>query len=117
MKPIAWMYEYDGIVPDIDSSSLIKTERWEAGREEPWTETPLYAIPEGFALVPKEPTVETLDALVRSKYPEDWEAGKKLQKEQVAKRYEVDKIVPHQCEYEIAVGKWERAIAAAEKEE
>lgn len=67
-------------------------------------------VPDGWALVPLEPTPEMLGCIVHRKYPEDWDAGKLLQARQRG-----DGRVPFKTEYEIAVGQYERMLAAAPK--
>jgi len=64
-------------------------------------------VPDGWQLVPKEPTAEMIEALAASFWPADWEAGKRLQ------RLRGTKVVFPKTEIEMAVGKYERMIAAA----
>jgi hypothetical protein len=62
----------------------------------------------GWALVPVEPTPQMLACIVRKRYPEDWEAGKRLQMRQRG-----ENRVPFKQEYEMAAGQYERMLAAA----
>lgn len=64
-------------------------------------------VPDGWQLVPKEPTAEMIEALAASFWPADWEAGKRLQ------RLRGTKVVFPKTEIEMAVGKYERVLAAA----
>lgn len=64
-------------------------------------------VPDGWQLVPKEPTAEMIEALAASFWPADWEAGKRLQ------RLRGTKVVFPKTEIEMAVGKYERMLAAA----
>lgn len=66
----------------------------------------------GYVVVPREPTPEMLACIVHKKYPEDWERGIDLQKLQLKERRE--RTVPFKCEYEIAVGQYERLLSAAQ---
>lgn len=70
-------------------------------------EEPFGVVPEGWKLVPVEPTAEMLRPIRRSKYPEDWEAGKRLQ------RLRGSDVVCFNTETECAVGQYERMLAAA----
>lgn len=54
LKPVAWMWEHYGIHTTTNKSNALDLERFGVNL------TPLYAIPEGYALVPVEPTVEML---------------------------------------------------------
>jgi hypothetical protein len=71
-------------------------------------------IPEGWRLVPIEPTNAMLEQLTTSSWSEDQDAGMRLKLVQ-AKRpdFPTDEIVPPVCEMECAVGKWYRVLAAA----
>lgn len=64
-------------------------------------------IPEGFKLVPVEPTAEMIEALAANIYPDDNQAGKRLQ------RLRGTGVVFPKYEIESAVGKYERMLAAA----
>ena len=64
-------------------------------------------VPDGWQLVPKEPTAEMIEALAASFWPADWEAGKRLQ------RLRGTKVVFPKTEIEMAVGKYERVLSAA----
>lgn len=58
-------------------------------------------------LVPVEPVAEMLHPIARSEWPEDWEAGKALQ------RLRGTDVVYPKTEIECAVGQYQRCIAAA----
>ncbi|WP_150294878.1 hypothetical protein [Pseudomonas extremaustralis] len=64
-------------------------------------------IPKGFKLVPVEPTAEMIEALAAKIYPDDNQAGKRLQ------RLRGTGVVFPKYEIESAVGKYERMLAAA----
>ena len=68
---------------------------------------------DGWKLVPVEPTVDMLSALVYREWPADHAAGKKLQTEQRRRGLDEDERVPYKTEYEIAVGQYQRMLAAA----
>jgi hypothetical protein len=71
-------------------------------------------IPEGWKLVPIEPTNAMLEQLTTNQWSEDWDAGKRLQLVQFDRPdFPVDEIVPPVSEMECAVGKWYRVLAAA----
>ena len=55
IKPAGYMYDNSAVFGIHDISSLTLEKRIKEGRV-----TPLYAIPEGYALVPIEPTEEML---------------------------------------------------------
>lgn len=64
-------------------------------------------IPEGYKLVPVEPTAEMLAELAADVYPDDNNAGKALQ------RLRGCDVVFPKYEVEAAVGKYQRMLAAA----
>lgn len=64
-------------------------------------------VPEGWKLVPVEPTAEMLAPIVRNKWPEDWDAGKQLQ------RLRGPDVVCYNTETECAVGQYARMLDAA----
>lgn len=68
--------------------------------------SPACYVPDGYILIPIIPTVEALEALAISRWPEDWEAGKLLQQQYGCK------LVPPNAEIEEAVGKYQRLITA-----
>jgi hypothetical protein len=75
---------------------------------------PLYAsppapitVPDGWKLVPIEPTAEMLVPIAQHEWPADWEAGKHLQRLRGAA------VVLTHCETECAVGQYARMLAAA----
>lgn len=72
-----------------------------------WQRTQAAGVPDGWRLVPVEPTAEMIEALAASFWPADWEAGKRLQ------RLRGTKVVFPKTEIEMAVGKYERVLAAA----
>ncbi|MBC3233965.1 hypothetical protein [Pseudomonas lurida] len=65
------------------------------------------SIPEGFKLVPVEPTAEMLAELAADVYPDDNNAGKTLQ------RLRGCDVVFPKYEVEAAVGKYQRMLASA----
>lgn len=65
------------------------------------------SIPEGFKLVPVEPTAEILAELASDVYPDDNSAGKALQ------RLRGCDVVFPKYEVEAAVGKYQRMLASA----
>jgi hypothetical protein len=65
------------------------------------------AAPDGWQLVPIEPTKEMLYSLVIKEWPEDWSAGKDAQM-----RLGLD-VIPPKTEYECAYGEYKRLLAAA----
>lgn len=60
LKLTAWMYEHDGQVYEKEPP-IVTPFKWSSCNE-PWTETPLYALPPGYVLVPEEPTKEMIEA-------------------------------------------------------
>lgn len=64
-------------------------------------------VPEGWKLVPVEPTAEILGALALDVWPEDVDAGRRLQ------RLRSTNVVAPVSEIEAAVGKYARMLAAA----
>ena len=67
--------------------------------------------PPGWKLVPVEPTLEMVAALATDKFPDDWEAGKSLQRKQMS--LPEDQCIPFNHEVECAVGKYQRLLTAA----
>lgn len=67
------------------------------------------AAPAGgeWVMVPREPTPEMLACIARSEWPQDWEAGKRLQREAGCE------VVFPKTEIECAVGQYQRMLAAA----
>lgn len=70
-------------------------------------------VPNGWQLVPKEPTPGMLDAIARTVWPDDWHAGKNLQLEQTKRRTPLELRVPSCNEDEAAVGRYLRLLAAS----
>lgn len=64
-------------------------------------------VPEGWKLVPKEPTKEMIFAIAHDEYPADLHVGKAAQR-----RLGLD-VIPPRVEYEIAYGQYCRLLAAA----
>ncbi len=60
-------------------------------------------------ILPEIPTKEMLAVIVRSNYPEDFEAGKEAQR-----KYGLD-IIPPVAEYEIACGQYKRLCGLLEE--
>jgi hypothetical protein len=95
-------------------------EAWKRTQTDGWTDFEVWQAraalaaqapqqaPAGFVMVPVEPTPDMLSCIVHSDYPADWEAGKRLQRDQRG-----DNRVPFKTEYEIAVGQYQRLLAAA----
>lgn len=63
-------------------------------------------VPDGWKLVPIEPTAEMLAPIAHSRWPDDWDAGKHLQ------RLRGVAVVLSKCEVECAVGQYARMLAA-----
>lgn len=62
LKPVAWEMKkndesYHSITPNEDSTLLKKSRV-----DQDWVVTPLYSIPEGYVLVPEEPTQNMVKA-------------------------------------------------------
>jgi hypothetical protein len=68
-------------------------------------------IPEGYVLIPIEPTKEMLRIIAYREWPKDWEVGKDAQFNKVG----LD-VIPPVCEFEIAYGQYRRLIDAGRKE-
>jgi len=60
LKPAAWMWEYNGQQVTADKNLAMSL------RADGVPVAPLYAIPEGYALVPVEPTESMIDAMAAS---------------------------------------------------
>lgn len=60
-------------------------------------------------ILPDVPTKEMLGVVARSRFPEDWEVGKRGQTE-----HGLD-VVPPVCEYEIAYGQYKRLCQLLEE--
>ncbi len=70
--------------------------------------------PDGWQLVPMEPTLEMLAPIVHYKWPEDSEAGKAHQRKHGLWPIDTNpEAIPAKAEYEIAVGQYQRMLAAA----
>jgi hypothetical protein len=65
------------------------------------------AVPEGWVLVPREPTAEMLDCVAFPQWPEDSAAGKELQRKRGTN------VVFPKAEIEVAVGQYQRMLSAA----
>lgn len=57
LKPVAWMWEHFGTRVTTNKKNAIDLEKFGVNL------TPLYAIPDGYALVPVEPTKTMIDAM------------------------------------------------------
>ena len=60
LKPVAWSLEYNGTHVTADKSLAMSL------KADCVPVTPLYAIPDGYALVPVEPTESMIDAMAAS---------------------------------------------------
>ena len=60
LKPVAWSLEYNGTHVTADKSLAMSL------KADGVPVTPLYAIPDGYALVPVEPTESMIDAMAAS---------------------------------------------------
>lgn len=78
------------------------------GPDEVEIESPI-EIPEGYVLMPKTPTKEMLEVIYNGKWPEDWEAGKLVQREKGLN------VVPPVTELEIACGQYLRLLELGER--
>ena len=74
---------------------------------------PAPGVPEGFALVPVEPTAAMLHCIVYDQYPQDADEGRKLQRKQLGEPKSEDHV-PFKTEFELAVGQYKRLLAAAQ---
>ena len=70
-------------------------------------------VPDGFALVPVEPTAAMLHCIVYDQYPQDADEGRKLQRKQLGEPNSEDHV-PFKTEFELAVGQYKRMLAAAQ---
>lgn len=76
-------------------------------------------VPDGWVLVPREPTPEMLRPLAHRGFQEHWDAGKKLQRDQMTRSSAAgsygyqDWMIPPKTEYEVAAGQYLAMLAAA----
>lgn len=110
-EPFGWFTDDHTDDKSATTYTPAVAERW---RAKGWPVTPFYtsqpapvSVPDGWKLVPIEPTAEMLRPIARSKWPEDMEAGKRLQ------RLRGPDVVFYKTETECAVGQYERMLAAA----
>ena len=80
---------------------------------QPAPSEPAPGVPEGFALVPVEPTAAMLHCIVYDQYPQDADEGRKLQRKQLGEPNSEDHV-PFKTEFELAVGQYKRMLAAAQ---
>lgn len=128
-EPVAWMYKREGgeilgqlVQMESDNLKCIRLgkchddgTRYMWPREDYIEWTPLFtappapvaAVPDGWKLVPVEPTAEMLENLAAEIYPDDKEAGLRLQ------RLRGTNVVFPKHEIEMAVGKYARMLDAS----
>ena len=80
-------------------------EKSDGGKTSPLQHGVMSDVPNGYVLMPIKPTKEIINVIAYSRYPEDWERGKRLQHEML----DVEIVSPI-CECEIAAGQYERLI-------